>query len=302
MIATQERLEQLLNNTKVSYNGKNLEADCPICGQHEFAISLVKENNPFNCYRKKKCGWSGNIYDLLNHFGETLPTTPIDISQKMQPIQEKQEEEMLDLWLDTIPYPVGWKRIYTDPYLESRGWDKNVFERYEVGTMLLQRNRVYFAVHMNRKLVGYLGRATVKDMIPKYKNSVTDFRKALYGFDELWGHEVILVEGVLDKVAVDYKLGFPCVATFGAHVSDEQIELLKLKGIKKVWLMHEVDVLSEVKKSANRLARHFETKVCYIPNDADPDEVSAEVLRDAVLGAKDPISFSLDYMKNGLQE
>ena len=89
---------------------------------------------------------------------------------------------------------------------------------------------------MNRKLVGYLGRGVHSNVIPKYKNSVTDFSKALYGFDELYHDVVVLVEGVLDKRAIDRKVGMPCVATFGAHISVEQIELLKLKGVKKVCI------------------------------------------------------------------
>lgn len=304
MILSEDKLKRILTNAKTSYDGKDLYAKCPKCGHNEFGISLVRENNPFNCFRKKKCGWEGNAFDLMKYLGIELPTTPVNLAE-MSKISEK-EEEVLDIWIPEMMYPIGWKRVMDNEYLNVRGFTPEMYERYEVGVMLLQKNYVNFAVHMNHKLVGYVGRAVHDWVIPKYKNSITDFGKSIYGYDDIkQGDTVVVGEGAFDKIAIDMKLRLPNhvgIATFGGKFTNEQIELLKIKDVKKLYLIHESDILDKVKKTAIKLSKHFDTKICYTPKGKDPDTMTIQELEYAYHNAASSIDFNLGYMKNGLQK
>lgn len=304
MKLSEDRLLRILDNAHLSYDKKDIYADCPMCGQHEFGISLVRDNNPFNCFRKKKCGWNGNAYDLLKHLGIDAPTAPVNLAE-MTAIKEV-EEESLEIWLPVTQYPIGWKRVYSHPYLDSRGFTEQDYHTYEVGVVRFKNDYVYFAVIMNGKLVGYVGRAIRDKIEPKYNNSLTDFGKAIYGFDEVMEGSVVMVgEGAFDKIAIDRKFSRPnhiAIATFGGKFTEEQIELLKIKGVKKMYLMHESDILKTVKKEAMILSKHFDTKICYIPEGSDPDTMTAGEIEHAVDNAKSSIDFHIGYMKNGLQK
>ena len=59
-----ETLKSLLPNSFLDYHKENLMGICPWCGVNEFGVSL-KDNHTFNCFRKKRCGETGNIYKLL---------------------------------------------------------------------------------------------------------------------------------------------------------------------------------------------------------------------------------------------
>jgi hypothetical protein len=304
MILSEDKLMRILDNAKISYDKKDIYANCPKCGHNEFGISLVRENNPFNCFRKKKCGWEGNGYDLLKFLGIDMPTAPVNLAE-MSSIKEK-EVDVLEIWLPEIQYPIGWNRVYDHSYLNERGFTPEDYERYEVGVIRLKNNYVYFAVKMNKKLVGYVGRRLYDWVNPKYNNSITDFSKAIYGYDDVkQGSVVIAGEGALDKKAIDKKLRLPNhvgIATFGGKFTDEQIELLKIKDVKILYLMHESDILNKVKKTAVKLAKHFDTKICYTPKDKDPDTMTVQEMESAYQNATSSIGFNLGYMKNGLQK
>src|SRR5690606_13820809 len=106
----------------------------------------------------------------------------------------------------------------------------------------------------------------------RYKNSTTDFSKCLFGYDEIneKTSTVILVEGIFSKTKTDINLGLDyldemkCCATFGAGISDYQIELLKRKGISNIVLWFEADVLDKVKRVGSQLGLYFNVKVGYL--------------------------------------
>lgn len=139
----------------------------------------------------------------------------------------------------------------------------------------------------------------------RYDNSVSDFSKMLFGYDEIIKGEttdVILVEGWLSKTKTDVNLDLDsttwlkCVATFGAKISEHQIELLKRKGIKRVYLWFEGDVIAKIKTIAGRLSSHFEVLVGYLPQGKDPNDFDQmEAL--AVMGnCVSPVEFSMNYI------
>ncbi len=298
------QLEDLISHTHLSEDGRDLYGICPWCGQDEFGISLVQDNHPYNCFRKKACGESGNIYTLLKYLGkvkEVLGDREIDVEGQLGSLTpEIVEEESMEP-LPTIEPPILWRRVFEDEYLTERGFTDEQFHKFQVGRSRLQRDYVTFLIEMNHVVTGYISRSVKsKEWIDayneeakkingrsylRYKNSTSDFSRMLFGYDEIIRGkttDVILVEGIFSKTKTDVNLDLDCgktwircVATFGAKISDHQIRLLKDKGVKRVWLWFEADVLGKVKSVAAKLSLLFDSHVSYIKG-LDPGDISQE--------------------------
>jgi hypothetical protein len=327
MKLTQRQLEQLLQEVRLDHKGTNLYALCPKCGHDEFGISLAN-NHTFNCFRKSQCGWTGNIYTLLKFLGkvkEFLSEQEIDIFEKLDSnLGEKIVE--LDLTLPEISVPLLWKRVDDDPYLRERGFADYQFQKFEVGRSKLHKDYVTFLVRKESKLIGYVGRSIKKKewidayneeqerigsklVYLRYKNSTTDFTRALFGLDEVKQGvttDVILVEGIFSKTKTDLNLGLDefddmkCCSTFGAKLSPFQIELLKLKGVKNLWVWFEADVLNKVKDIVADAALHFHVRVSYL-NGKDPNDIGPDAAMELLDQSKDWLNFNMSYIRSNLK-
>ena len=67
----------LLSKISNSYLvGENIMGDCPVCGHNEFGIS-IKSPHLWQCFRKNKCGVTGNIFTLLRYLRVDPDDVPI---------------------------------------------------------------------------------------------------------------------------------------------------------------------------------------------------------------------------------
>ncbi len=298
MRLNQSQLEQLIQSHRLSDNGKNINGICPFCGHDEFGISIYLDNHPYNCYRKKSCGEVGNIYTLLKHLGksrEFLGDREVDPDGQLSSLIDDKVIEDQEKLIEIEP-PAGWRRVNSDDYLEERGFNEQQFKKFKVGRSVFKKDYVTFLVEMNGVITGYISRSVrSKSWIDayndeakkvdgkhylRYQNSVSDFSRMLFGYDEINGDttDVILVEGIFSKTKTDLNLDLDsvswmkCCATFGAKVSDEQIRLLKEKGIKTIWLWFEADVLDKIKQIAAKLSLNFDVKVSFL-NGFDPGDI-----------------------------
>lgn len=328
MKLSRSQLDQLLLNTRLDHKGANLYATCPKCQHDEFGISL-SDNHLFNCFRKSKCGWSGNIYTLLKFLDkakEFLSEREIDVFEKLESRLGEQEELPIDLTLPEVQKPLLWKRVYEDPYLRSRGFADYQFHKFEVGRSRLNKDYVTFLVKISNKLVGYVGRSERSktwidayneemkkigsDLVYlRYDNSQSDFGKMLFGYDEIIPGvttDVILVEGIFSKTKTDLNLeldahdDMKCCATFGAKLSPHQIELLKVKGVRNLWFWFEADVLYKAKEIITNASLHFNVKASYLDGQ-DPNDIDGNIAFDLLCGAKDWLSFNTGYIKSNLK-
>ena len=157
-----EKLKDLLPGATPDRRGKNLRAICPMCGGDEFGISL-EDNHIFGCYRRKKCGFHGNIFTLVKHLkrwdilnleGEVGSVSVLE--NKLT----KVDISALDLTLPTVSMPVGWRRVMQDDYMDSRGFVD--YELYPVGRTYvdprLKNNYVITAIQEDGITKGYIGR------------------------------------------------------------------------------------------------------------------------------------------------
>jgi len=214
MILSKEKLRDLLINPKLDESKKNFYCKCPWCGHNEFGIQIYKDNHPFNCFRKRRCGETGNIYKFLKKIGKSVPTSDDSISKTFQSL-ETLKEVVEKKELPKVKLPVGYRRVFYNEYLEKRGFVN--YNKYEVGITKLDRkfkNYVIFPIKVKGEIKGYVSRSILSKQeidrykalygkrILRYRNSITEFNQILYGIEEITSstNTVILVEGIFGEV------------------------------------------------------------------------------------------------------
>ena len=317
---TKEELKEILIDLKpeLDSTGNDYIINCPECGQRECKISIKKQGHVFGCFRMKKCGVRGNIWNILKKLGKLKllfkefkgeVADHIDIS-KLSIIKQdvSEEDEEVDLNAENKTAPIGWTRTFDDPYLKQRNF--NSYEHCFVGRTNMhpkvKKDYVVFLVKENQEIKGWVGRHVwdkkdieeynnnyflkngIKDKIKRYNNSDhTSFSKLLYGIDELDENNpvpVCLVEGIFDKHAIDEKLYLhedpfmKTIATFKCFITDTQIAKLKLKNVKDIILFYDPDVIKAIQINVRKLVKFFNVKIIISNQDKDPDELTQEEL------------------------
>lgn len=315
-------LLELLSNPKLNSTGQYV-ANCPFCSK-ESHFYINKHTQQWDC---KKCGESGGIAKLLRYLGKTylLEGATVQIKERIQTLKEMEaaNEDLLSQTINSLPtikMPVGYEVIkYNNKYLNSRGFTRYNYQHTEVGqTKMLSKfkNYLLFPVYENDDLKGFVGRldpTTVKnpDNFLRYKNSTrTKFSELLYGYDDIVEGKtnvVILVEGIFDKEGVDRNLllieagdeldhEIKCCCTFGKKISKTQIQKLVNKGVSHVILLYDWDAVMDMKKYGLELAKHFVTRVVYMNERKDVDEISGQELLVRIEHAVAPRDFNESFI------
>lgn len=270
MIKQNEILE-LLTNVRKRPDG-NIRANCPWCGKNEFYINVNLSHYPFQCWRKNACGEEGNVFKFLKKLGrlDILKQQTSSNSEilTLLNVNKSKSTYAINFDLPVINLPTGFQRSYDNKYLKSRNFTD--FNKYIVGETALLKlwsDYVIIAIEQQQKIRGYIGRYIGQDQtIKKYRNSICDFGKMLFGLDDITLNTktIILTEGIFDKINIDYQLSLQnqdeiiSLATFGCKISFEQICLLKQFKIEKIILFYDNDVSDKIKKYAIELNKHFE--------------------------------------------
>lgn len=303
MKLSKDKLFDLLDEASIYKNG-NIKAICPWCGKKEFYVSL-SENHPFQCWRKKHCGESGNIFKLLeklNRLEFFSYKDDVVFSNRVPETLQIEEDDEVEIDIPEIKKPLGFKRIYDDEYLSKRGFAGNDFSDYIVGITKLDPKLIgyiIFLLFQEGKNIGYVARykgskeeCDLKNK-PRYRNSDSDFEKILGGYDDLVEGKtetVFLVEGLFDKKRIDDLLDLKsvddlkCVFTFKCFLSNTQIRLLQKKGVKNLIMLYDPDVINKIRVQAIDLVKFFNVKIGLIDfynedgNLKDPAELSLEEL------------------------
>jgi len=328
MKLSEKQLLDLIQDSYLDSRGKNVYGRCPSCSMSEFGVSLEPPHK-FGCFRGK-CGFRGtDVRYLLKYLGKIKDfsegyRSEVNVFGRLTSNLEI-DSSPLNTELPEIKPPIGWKRVFEDEYLRKRGFTDGDFQKYEVGRSRLKKDYVTFLVKMDGKTVGYVGRSEkskewidnynkkqkengTEEIYLRYQNSSTDFSKMLFGIDEVIPGkitDVILVEGIFSKTKTDTNLGLDgneemkCLATFGAKLSIEQIELLKKKKVKNIWLWFEADVLDKVKQVASKAALHFNVRISYL-YEADPNEIDSEQALSLLENSKDWMDFNMSYLTSKL--
>lgn len=320
-------LKTLIENSSLDYRKKNVIGKCPYCGGDEFGIS-IDVNHKFGCFRKSKCGETGNIFKLLKKLNR------LDlINQKVEQsitsnvlenvIISKESKQILNE-LPEISIPIGFKRTNSNPYLNERGFQYEDYIKYEVGTTKLDsklKDYVIFIIRdLKKRPVAYVGRHTkskeelkkieslLGKRVPRYKNSESDFQNLLFGDHEctLGTDTAILVEGLFAKrkvdeaLKLDYDEKVKCLCTFGAKISSNQILKLHLLGIENIILCYDPDVIGHIKKYSLQLLEEFSNvkiaSLIRFPG-KDPADLSTEELWSVFENLESVINFQLNTIQ-----
>jgi DNA primase len=329
-------LYELLENVKEE-NRNQVSATCPWCGKeagHFFIKKKTDErdkrgNNKSYQFRCLKCDETGGIYKLLKHLDRLdlvngFKSTSIFNQEKIEILLSNLtktglhfEENVINL--PNKQLPLGFKRIYSDEYLECRGITSEDFEKYTFGvTSLLGKfkNRIILAVEEGGDCKGYIARSKIsKEEVRRlkekgihhirYVNSEdTEFGSMLFGYDEIipgLTKTVIAVEGAFDKFNITsllqlYNNDFlKCVGCWGKKISDVQIYKLQQKGVENVILMFDPDAFKESMKYSYELNKYFNVLVARL-TECDPGDILLSDLMKVLDNLRTPMEFSLGQM------
>jgi DNA primase len=316
----------------------NIMCDCPFCGKAmHFYIQLKTDkvdkygvNKSFN-FDCKRCGEQGRVFKLLAQLGAThlIEGELVDINKKLdEALLEtfaEESEEPLSLDIEDMKMPIGFERIYDDPYLRSRGFTDFEFQKYVIGYDRISfklEDYIMIAQTRDGDNKAYLARTTktgkeiaeidavykkkgLKKTYPRYRNSLSVFTRLLGGYDEITflTSTVILVEGYFDKVKtdqimeLDFQQDVKCCYTYGKKISIEQIMLLLKKGVENIILVYDPDAVNDMKKIGFVLKKHFETVLVGFPKDKDLGDSSQEEFDEIFSNLQTAFEFSLNKVQ-----
>ena len=302
---SKEKLLNILPNGKLNASGKEITIDCPYCYYRECGIAINKDNHPFQCFRKKNCGVTTNIYGILRQLGkedllegkEKTLNVFNNLENNIINNENKKETQLFDD--KKVEKPIGFYYKNNDWYLEKRGFVEKDFYYFLVGETDIwpkYKNYILFLIYEKELLKGFVGRHKYNG-VPKYINSQEfDGEKLLYNFDSINENTniVILVEGIMDVVNITKLLNYDdevvCCGTFGAKVSNTQIKKIMYKGVQNIILLYDPDVIRKIKEYSYKLLQKFNTYVGDLGK-VDPGELTYKQFCYVLDGLYDPFEY-----------
>jgi DNA primase len=262
---------------KVYPSGSNDEVlvECPECraGGHKFRppkLYFNQKKDKGQCWR---CSWHGGLpqfLKIMHVFGyvEKAPT----IAELKQRLHEKKPKAVRS----SLPYHLvpAWERKRSREYLITRGFTRG--EAEAMGVMYcpvgFYKGRIILPVcDRHGKYATWAGRDITGTSDKKYRYPYgSSIGRYVYLLDTMkHRHTVWLVEGQFDA----WHCRPYAVASFGKHISDDQIRAMKRQGITHVVLMWDSDAWtdgkdgrpSNAKRALKRLRKHFTASYVKLP-------------------------------------
>lgn len=303
-----EKLMKHFEFEEISHDGRYIRSCCKLHGGDNPSSFVVNtENNLYYCHTGG-CG-GGDAYTLVQEmlhipFQEAVKwvanffnvdITSLDIQERKEQFKKELEkfisvmnrkksvktfepfvihEEMRELAkfrsfnIDTID-TFGLRYV-----------EKAVLKKRD-GNDFTLRNRLYIPIIHENVVIGASFRRTREGDNPKWLHQPhsIETNKLLYNYhNALSGDEIIVCEGLFDVWAY-HEIGLHAVATFGAHLTDEQYRLL-IKSGKDIVLSYDGDdagrkATKSAKDMLRRKATLFEIE---FKEGQDPENISREEL------------------------
>lgn len=285
----EECLLEFLKNNNVYFKERanSVTLKCPRC--QKFKLDIHKEQHNYICY---KCAETDRIKGPNAEFilSEITNIPLADVKRSIKGIQTMAEiEESLKNALfgtsvvskqveeeKPLQWPDGYFSIATDvakpgvQYLEGRGIPFDLALKLKI-KYNPSHKQVVFPVYSNGKLVGYQGRS-IDPNCPKERSKYTlpGFQKSHYVMfeDTIKSDAVIVAEGPISAIKfANCDIGY--VATMGKYISEKQVELLKQKGIKRIYLALDRDAIAEIKNFVSKYVGVFRIYFVSVPEHRD---------------------------------
>lgn len=303
-------VERLLNHydfDKQTPRGHYVRACCKIHGGNNPTSFVINtETSYWFCHTQ--CG-GGDAYTLVQRMeGIDFPSAvrwvakffDIDI-QNMQIVERKeahikemkawikamkarQKKELVEYSVDEEIKNVNKFRGFQAETLKhfGLGWVKEITLISLEDRPYKLMNRLVFPVLKDGIQVGVAFRRVNNNDMPKWSNQPRDlnYSEILYNYDNVSGEtEIVVCEGITDVWAY-YEIGVPAVATFGAHLTEEQYRLLIKTGADIVLSYDNDDAGKLATEKAIELLRYkANLKRIVLQPGQDPENISREELK-----------------------
>lgn len=291
----------------VRAEGDLLRCSCKLHGGDNASAFVMRATNGLWWCHTGDCG-GGDIYTLVQRMEEcSFPEAVkfianlygVDISDYEIVAQKAREEKELTLWVNTMQSRRKRALGAYSPQAETRrvvkyrNYTKETIDHFELrvadkveatkrdGTTYTLRNRLAFPIRQDGVQIGVSYRRIRNDDIPKWLHQPASIetKNLLYNYDAASGQsEIAVVEGIIDVWAY-HEIGVCAVATFGAHLTDEQYKQLLRTGADIVLSYDGDDAgASATQKAHQRL--QYVANVKYVPfqEGEDPDNLPREEL------------------------
>lgn len=321
VVKTHVSMQMVLDHYNINWlrkSGLELRGKCPIHnGEGERTFHVNTGKNAFNCF---SCHKRGNVLDLVAAMENcTVRDAAIKLSKWFNIDATAAGEPMPQ---DSVAAPAhdqakttGGNQPKTNApktgpinpplsfqlrvdcghnYGITRGVTRETLEAFGAGLCLSKgtfASRFIIPLHDDQgQLVGYAGRS-LDDSEPKYLFPSSDkgFYKShllfnLHRVIKSAGVPVVVVEGFFDTMIVT-QAAVPCVGLCGSWLSAEQEELL-VRYFTHVILMFDGNAAGRqgAADALGRLARRLFVKVISLPDEVEPDSLSADEICHLITG------------------
>jgi DNA primase len=277
----------------------NYDCLCPI---HEKdgsspSFSIHKDSGLWIC--RSKCG-SGNIINLISRiekcsFSEAKEKLGVYfdrkslLSERFNKLRELFSFSRVKPDLPIMEYPEGFtlisERTEIDApdyynYITSR-LDIKIIKEFGLGYTTIGKNsgRIILPVYINKKLIGYTARSIHSDATKRYlipEGCRTS--KMIWGYDQESSSESWVCESIFDALTLILWGIRPVYATFGARISNEQIDHLLSKKVKDLIICFHNDPagIEGVESKRKILSSLFNVRSAILPENSDINEMSRE--------------------------
>lgn len=276
----------------VTFHGDEMSLACPLCSDHKRRLYINSANGRWMCFN---CMEAGGIYTLLEKLCNLDPFEAYRVGQKLQASLPKPHHDDPPKVADAPPEPVGIIMDNENDPLQRPFWEYAIGRgltpseivklglRYSLAGVM--RGRLVFPVFMQRQLRTWAGRA-IGNLEPKWLYwAGPKTSELLYGLDEVRSREgVILTEGIFDA----HRLWGQAVATFGAHLSPTQRDILRQEKFRCITFLYDGDEAGwrAAKRHGKELfAAGFTVRIARLPPGTDPATVNQYALIKALADA-----------------
>jgi DNA primase len=230
--------------------------------------------------------YGGSNYQILQNIRRKIKEYDDPESKR------KQNIDYIDLPPEYIPLDYSdTKRVAPFMnYLMTRDIHKVIAHHFNIGACITGRyaNRIIIPITLdNNHWYGFISRSIDPNESVRYLNSNTRFSKLLFGLPEIIEgidskRGIYLCESTFDALTIwtwrytHESCEMPsALATFGARISYEQIDLLLMKGIKKLYICFHNDEAGRrgVLDKINILKNVFDVHIIRLPQDKDINEM-----------------------------
>ena len=311
-------LQDILGVGEIIENGDELIHSCPLpFGMHKNgdsspSASLNKETLLFNCFT---CGGGSVIWlvqnclnisredaiaNLKNEVAELKVVSVEDFIERLEGVFVSKHQDYTDIPIYSDTILIRWES--SCDYLTSRGVSEAVQRQMRTGvdsgrleiqkTPEGERNvpvdRVVLPHFMRGKLIGWVARK-LEDVpgVPKYRNSKGFPRGSwLYNLDNAMMYdEIYVVESPMSVLVLKSRGIDNIVATFGAKVDKQQINLLRNFSKVNIFMDGDAPGRMATEHLIEELQNYTKLGIIATPDDEDPA---------TMLGIPTPIS-SFEY-------